>query len=86
MKSQNELIKNHLLAGKSITALEALQKFGCLRLSGRIHNLRRDHDLPVQAERVKKNGKYIARYYLPHTHLNNLKKSDHVGTMADNNY
>lgn len=76
MKSQNELIRNYLESGKSITALEALRRFGCLRLSGRIHNLRHDHDLPIQAERIKLHGKYVARYYLPYTHVKRKKMSD----------
>lgn len=74
MKSQNNLIRAHLESGQSITALEALRRFGCLRLSGRIHDLRHDHELPIQAERIKVHGKYIARYYLPHTHIKKYKK------------
>jgi len=64
MKSQNELIKNHLEAGNSITSLQALRQFGCLRLSGRIYDLVHEHGLKVQSETVNINGKRIARYSL----------------------
>ena len=40
-KSQNEMILKYLQTHKTgITPLQALQKFGCLRLSGRIYDLR----------------------------------------------
>lgn len=39
--SQNERILKYLQTHKKgITQLKALEKFGCLRLSGRIHDLR----------------------------------------------
>ena len=39
-QSQNKQILDYLQSGKSITQLEALQKFKCLRLSARIKDLR----------------------------------------------
>ncbi len=38
--SQSVRILNHLQAGKHLTPLEALSRFNCLRLSGRIMELR----------------------------------------------
>lgn len=38
--SQKQKILNHLLEGKTLTPLEALQKFGCFRLGARIFDLR----------------------------------------------
>jgi len=64
MESQNKLIRAHLESGKSITALEALKHFGCLRLSGRIHNLRHDQGLPIRSRMVERNGKRVAEYSL----------------------
>jgi hypothetical protein len=61
--SQNALIKGWLLNGHSITTLEALNMFGCFRLSARIANLK-DQGLPVVAEMVVINDKRVARYYL----------------------
>ena len=40
METQNKLIAQHLASGRSITALEALHRFGCFRLSARIWDLR----------------------------------------------
>jgi hypothetical protein len=39
-ESQNRAILAHLRAGKTITPEQAIQLFGCFRLSARIHNLR----------------------------------------------
>jgi hypothetical protein len=40
MDSQNKQIIKHLMGGGKITPLEALNKFGSLRLSARIFDLR----------------------------------------------
>ena len=40
-KTQNMRILKHLKAGKTITALQALRQFGCLRLSARILDLKK---------------------------------------------
>jgi len=61
--SQNALIKGWLLNGYSITTLEALNMFGCFRLSARIANLK-DQGMPVVSEMVLVNDKRVARYYL----------------------
>ena len=42
MKTQNQQILKHLQTHKrGITALQALEKFGCMRLASRISDLRR---------------------------------------------
>ena len=38
--SQREQIRQHLLAHGTITPLEALRDYGCMRLGGRIYELR----------------------------------------------
>lgn len=63
-KSQTAKIRAHLKSGKSITALDALRLYGCLRLSGRIHELRHDEDLPIRSEMVTISGKRVALYKL----------------------
>lgn len=63
LDSQNALIKGWLLNGNSITPMEALNMFGCFRLSARIANLR-DEGLPVVTDMVTINDKRVARYYL----------------------
>jgi len=61
--SQSSKILRHLRKGKRLTALQALHFFGCLRLSGRVMELR-DAGVNVKTEMVKVNGKYIAKYSL----------------------
>lgn len=63
--SQNEMILQHLQSGRSITPLEAVKRYNCLRLSGRIHNLREEGH-PIQTDIVKdpESKKRFARYSL----------------------
>jgi hypothetical protein len=62
-KSQRDEILGHLLTGKAISPLEALEKFGCFRLGGRIFELRQQ-GYRIKTETVKKNGKAFASYSL----------------------
>jgi hypothetical protein len=62
--SQNEQIRAHLESGKTITALEALRRFGCLRLSGRIYDLTHEHGMVIHSRMVTREGKRIAEYSL----------------------
>lgn len=62
-KSQNKEILAWLRSGKSITPLEALEKFGSFRLGGRIHELRAA-GYPIVTDTVTKNGKRFASYRL----------------------
>ena len=61
---QNARILAHLQAGRTITALEALEWFKCFRLASRVCDLRKaGHD--VQKRTIKTNsGKSVAEYYL----------------------
>jgi hypothetical protein len=61
--SQREAIAKHLRQGKSLTALQALAKFQCLRLSGRIYDLRAE-GMNIQRTMVKIGAKRVARYSL----------------------
>ena len=61
--SQNEQIKKFLENGGKITSLEALNQFNCLRLSGRIYDLR-ERGMEIRKETVIRNGKRIAEYSL----------------------
>jgi hypothetical protein len=61
--SQNALIKGWLLNGHSITTLDALNMFGCFRLSARIANLK-DQGLPIVTDMVTINDKRVASYRL----------------------
>ena len=67
MKTQRDAIRSWLKSGKTITPLEALQKWGCGRLAARVLELK-DERLPIRREMVTvrtKNGQAkVARYYL----------------------
>ena len=60
--TQTDLIRQHLESGAEITPLEALDRFGCLRLAARISDLRRD-GLDIESN-GEANGKRFARYRL----------------------
>jgi len=47
MKSQKQLIKEHLLKKRSVTVYEAFKIFGCTKLSTRISELRNDLNTPM---------------------------------------
>jgi hypothetical protein len=61
--TQNDAIKQHLLSGKPITPLDALQKYGCFRLAARIDDLRKA-GLDIETLTEKRNGKQYASYVL----------------------
>jgi hypothetical protein len=63
--SQSEAILAHLQSGESLTALQALSLFNCLRLGARVLDLRRQgHDIRTETIRTR-SGKNVARYTLP---------------------
>jgi hypothetical protein len=54
----------HLRAGNRLTALDALESFGCFRLAARIHELRRE-GWNVQERTVEtRSGKRVAEYFI----------------------
>lgn len=61
--TQNQQIKSYLEKGKSITPIDALNKFGCFRLASRINELRKD-GLNIATKIVTKEGKTYASYRL----------------------
>jgi len=63
MKSQREQIKKRLLRGLSITPLQALNLFGCQRLSPRIGEIEKEGYI-VPRKMEKRNGKRYARYWM----------------------
>lgn len=64
--SQCALILAHLKSGKTITSLSAREHpFDCLRLSGRIWDLRNlGYDIKTRDKVVGPNKKRIAEYYM----------------------
>lgn len=70
--THKRLIREHLLNGGSITALEALRDFGCYRLASRISDLRSEGiaiSKTMEDSISKVTGKPVrfARYYLAQT-------------------
>lgn len=60
--SQCAKIRAWLERGNTLTSLEALKLFGCMRLASRISDLRND-GVNVQKERIKTaSGKFVAQY------------------------
>lgn len=63
-KSQCDMIAAWLERGYSITSLEALNMFGCLRLASRIHDLR-ERGMNIKACKITTpTGKRVCEYVL----------------------
>ena len=61
--SHAELIMDYLLAGNTLTHVEAYDLFKCNRLAARIYDLR--SAIRIRADRLKlPNGKTVAQYRL----------------------
>lgn len=68
--TQKSIVRQHLLDGKSITQLEALRLYGCLRLSAVIFDLRED-GLPIVTEKLQVSPKKrVGNYYIKKEDLN----------------
>lgn len=62
--TQNNMIADWLEKGYSITSLEALQMFGCMRLASRICDLR-DRGMQINTCKIKtETGKWVTEYTL----------------------
>ena len=66
-ESQNKQILEYLKIGNKITSLEALNNFGCFRLSSRIFDLRQ-RGFNIITEKKKVDGKTFAEYSLEKEH------------------
>ena len=62
--TQNQKIANYLNKGKSLTPIEALNKFNCFRLAARISDLRNDGMLIKTKIITVKKGVNVASYSL----------------------
>ena len=73
-RNQEQQILRHLLAGESLTALEALQRFGVFRLAARVFRLRQK-GFPVLAHMAEMaGGKRVAVYAMAPEWLKNLRE------------
>lgn len=63
METQTKLIKATLDQGQRITAIDALNKFGCFRLSARIKDLK-DQGYPIEDRFIEtETGKRVKEYW-----------------------
>ena len=63
-RTQSQRILDYLATGKSLTPLEALHKFGCLRLGARIYDLRcAGHKIKSHLYRTR-SGANVGEYWL----------------------
>lgn len=67
--SQTALIFSHMLDGKSITPIDALDLYGCFRLSARIKDIEKQYGFTAKRERVQvknREGKdvYVTKYWI----------------------
>ena len=61
--SQKSLIKHYLQSGHDITPLEALNMFGCMRLSAVIFDLKKEgYNIITKTVKNKGSGKSYASY------------------------
>ncbi len=56
LKSQRQIIRSHLLAGESITSMEAFEEHGITRLPAIIHTLREYEKIPIETIRIQGKG------------------------------
>jgi hypothetical protein len=61
--SQAQVILDHLNNGGSLTALDALNQFGCFRLAARIHELRRE-GYQIEESTINRDGKSYSSYFI----------------------
>ena len=63
---QSELIRDYLLQGLPLTAIEALNMFGCYRLAARVLELKKQ-GYPIERDTMKTSGgAHVARYFMVH--------------------
>ena len=73
-KSQEQQVLRRLLAGESLTALEALQRFGVFRLAARVFRLRQK-GFPVLTHMAEMaGGKRVAVYAMAPEWLKKLRE------------
>ena len=61
-------IQRHLAKGKGLTPLSALRRFGCLSLSQRIGELKRE-GWPISSKMIRRNGASFKKYWIDMEHV-----------------
>lgn len=70
--TQTAAIKAALLNGEVITPIDALNRFGCMRLGARIWDLRNE-GLPIEMI-LSEGKKKFAKYFIAPANLSNYRK------------
>ena len=65
--SKAKQIESHLLAGKALTGIQALQLYGVYRLSSVINRLRGRHE--IHTDMIDMGDVRYAKYYIPELYL-----------------
>lgn len=61
--TQKERVLNHLERGNNLTQLQALNRFGCMRLASIVNKLKNEgHKIQTEMVYNKRNGKTYASY------------------------
>lgn len=63
-KTKIELIKEHLMSGKTLTQLEAIGLYSAFRLAARVHELKKQGWNIKKNEKRDANGSIYVEYYL----------------------
>lgn len=75
--SQRQQLYNYLMTGATIEPLTALNLFGCLSLSQRLGELRRDFNVPIQSKTQETTkGKRHACYWLERDYIEKVKAGE----------
>ena len=78
--TQNQQILDYLVAGNTITPLEALERFGCFSLAARVYELKNTHGKPIQSKLIElPNGKRCAQYWLDRDYIAITSLKDQMG-------
>ena len=74
-QTQKAIVKNELLAGKSITQKEAIENYGIYALSPRISDLRNEGMQIETKHESRKGGGFYARYRIPPDELEEARQA-----------
>ena len=63
-KTQQDFILDYLIAGNTLTGMEALNRFHVWRLASRISDIKKEgHDIRSETIRLP-NGKHVSKYWI----------------------
>lgn len=62
--TQKEQVKRYLLSGNSLTAMQALVKFGVFRLAARVYDIFKEDGIIISSVSVKVGKKSFSKYFI----------------------